>query len=93
MSVPTGIGNLPPGVTDNDPHFDHDSQNMWDEECQHNEGGIRGGYCTDCGELVDADAAAEAAWERQQNDGEAYRGREAASALAEEQARVQRELK
>jgi len=76
-------GNLPPGVTDNDPRFDG-------EECQHNEGGIRGGYCTDCGEMVDADAAAEAAWERQQEDGEAFRGKEWAAYQAEEQEKARR---
>src|SRR5207302_79953 len=104
MSVPTGAGNYPPGVTDNDPHFESDPDNLevslehpgalsnlpHDEECRHNEGGIRGGYCTDCGELVDADAAAEAAWERQQNDGEAFRGKEWAAYQAEEQEKARR---
>ncbi len=84
MSVPTGIGNLPPGVTDNDPHFES-------EECQHKE--LQGGYCEDCGELIDENAAAEAAEQRRIDDGETYRGNEAASALAEEQASIQRNLK
>lgn len=60
------------------------------DECQHKE--LQGGYCEECGELIDEDAAAEAAHERSQ-EGECYRGGEAASALAEEQARIQRELK
>ena len=50
MSVPTGAGNYPPGVTDNDPHFESDPDNLevslehpgalsnlpHDEECRHN---------------------------------------------------------
>lgn len=32
MSVPTGSGNYPPGVTDNDPHFD-DEREPEDEDC------------------------------------------------------------
>ncbi len=43
-------------------------------------------YCEDCEQN-----RAEAAYERSQ--GECYRGGEAAAALAEEQARIQRELK
>ena len=30
MGVPTGAGNYPPGVTDNDPHFDGEDE--YDEE-------------------------------------------------------------
>lgn len=44
-------------------------------------------YCEIC-----RDNLAEAQYERSQ-EGECYRGGEAASALAEEQARIQRELK
>ena len=45
-------------------------------------------YCPDC-----RDNLAEAAWERQQEDGERFRGGEAAAFEAEQQARIQRELK
>jgi hypothetical protein len=45
-------------------------------------------YCPDC-----RDNLAEAAWERQQEDGESFRGNEYAGWLAEQQARIQRELK
>lgn len=31
--VPTGAGNYPPGVTDNDPHFGED----WDDHCDEEE--------------------------------------------------------
>ena len=78
MSVPTGAGNYPPGVTDNDP-------------CGHSV--VRGGYCEHCGELMDEDAAAEAAWDRMMEDGETFRGSEAAAYNAEQQAKIQRELK
>lgn len=84
MSVPTGSGNYPPGVTDNDPHFDGDDVCMHCEKRQREPGSD---YCGDCENNL-----AEAAYERQQ-EGECYRGGEAASALAEEQARIQRELK
>jgi hypothetical protein len=49
---------------------------------------ITDGLCTEC-----YDRAAEAAWERQQEDGETFRGGEAAAYEAEQQARIQRELK
>jgi hypothetical protein len=84
MSVPTGIGNYPPGVTDNDPHFDG-------EECPHKI--LWGGCCRDCGELIDEEAAAEAAYERMIDDGEIFRGGEAAAYNAEQQAWIQRNLK
>ena len=84
MSVPTGAGNYPPGVTDNDPWFA-------DESCGHSV--VRGGYCEHCGELMDEDAAAEAAWDRMMEDGETFRGSEAAAYNAEQQAKIQRELK
>ena len=84
MSVPTGAGNYPPGVTDSDPHFESDP-------CEHPT--VRGGYCEDCGELMDEDAAAEAAWDRMMEDGETFRGSEAAAYNAEQQAKIQRELK
>lgn len=35
MGTPTGIGNYPPGVTDNDPHFDSDEP--LDHEDEHDE--------------------------------------------------------
>lgn len=41
MGVPTGAGNYPPGVTDNDPHFDSDP----DEEPEYDEEWA----CTWCG--------------------------------------------
>ena len=81
MSVPTGSGNYPPGVTDNDPHFDSGP-------CEHKE--LHGGYCEDCGELIDEDAASEAAWERRMEDGETFRGREAAAFMAEQQEKARR---
>jgi hypothetical protein len=45
-------------------------------------------YCQDC-----LDNLAEAAYERRMDDGETFRGGEAAAFEAEEQARIQRELK
>ena len=44
--------------------------------------------CQDC-----SDAAAEAAWERRMEDGETFRGGEAAAYNAEQQAWIQRNLK
>ena len=85
MSVPTGSGNYPPGVTDNDPHFDGDI-------CEHEDVGPDG-HCEECGELVDEEKAAEAAYDRQQEDGEQFRGGEAAAYNAEQQAWIQRNLK
>jgi len=32
MGIPTGIGNYPPGVTDNDPHFGNYEEDYDDEE-------------------------------------------------------------
>jgi hypothetical protein len=45
-------------------------------------------YCADC-----RDALAEATWERMMEDGEIFRGKEAEGYAAEQQARIQRELK
>ena len=45
-------------------------------------------YCQSC-----YDALAEAAYDRQQEDGEQFRGGEAASYAAEQQAEIQRKLK
>ena len=42
---------------------------------------------------MDEDAAAEAAWDRMMEDGETFRGSEAAAYNAEQQAKIQRELK
>lgn len=87
MSVPTGIGNYPPGVTDNDPHFDGDS----DDVCLHCEKRQRepgSDYCGDC-----ENELSEAAYERRMEDGECFRGGEAAAYEAEQQAWIQRNLK
>lgn len=38
MSVPTGAGNYPPGVTDNDQHFDGEEEPEYDDDewaCTH----------------------------------------------------------
>ena len=64
MSVSTGIGNYPPGVTDNDPHFDDWEQDEPDAPCIECEelAAVQGQeYCPDC-----RDNLAEAAYERQQ---------------------------
>ena len=45
-------------------------------------------YCRDC-----YDKLAEAAWDRMMEDGETFRGGEAAAYDAEQQARIQRESK
>jgi Fe2+ or Zn2+ uptake regulation protein len=74
-------GNYPAGVTDNDPHFA-------DDECRHRV--VKHGYCDDCGELVDEDAAAEWQADREAEDGEAFRGGEAAAFHAEQQERARR---
>lgn len=42
MSVPTGAGNYPPGVTDNDPHFEGDD---YEEDYEHDEFEEAAGNC------------------------------------------------
>lgn len=67
MSVPTGSGNYPPGVTDNDPHFD-----CWDEPDDEFTPGVDGchhGYgfdeqCDECDYEI---------WEDQRREAEARR--------------------
>lgn len=59
--------------------------------CEHCEERLRlpsEDYCQEC-----LDALAEAADDRANEDGEQFRGGEAAAYLADEQARIQRELK
>jgi hypothetical protein len=59
--------------------------------CEHCEEQLRlpnSDYCEKC-----RDKLAEAAYDRAQEDGEAFRGDEAEAFAAEEQARIQRELK
>lgn len=57
------------------------------DDCGERTAAIGSDYCPDC-----RDNRTERAWERRSN-GECFRGGEAAAYLAEQQARIQRELK
>ena len=54
---------------------------------------VNHGVCDECGEIVDEDAYAEWVSDREAEDGEQFRGKEAEAFWREEQARIQRELK
>jgi hypothetical protein len=69
MTVPTGFGNYPPGVTDNDPHFedmdDYDDEepdeyeealgNCYDCETCGNSGDVNHSECPDCIQCPECD--------------------------------------
>lgn len=88
--VPTGAGNLPPGVTDNDPHFEGEDDLCDDcgaaPRIADEYGNDR--WCIKC-----YDRRAERAHDERMEDGEAFRGGEAEAYYREQQARIKRECK